>query len=340
MSSRRREKNGGASYIGSLGRGVRRLWGAFRDKLERLVLKGQQKFTIMLIPHSESRVVNFSISSFTMVFIGVIVGIVLTVFLVFSARFTGVSGLLDEKTTRLDAAEGNLELLLDDISELRDVSQPFQASLERIMGNLNLGYDTDEINPVGVGDLGSFLLIEKQEQGVLAELSELKSLGSTMENSIEVLEKISQSLVSQRELLVEMPTMWPVDGGDGRITQRFGPSENPFTREWYLHKGLDIAYGYGKPIVAAANGKVVERKYDALGFGNYIMIRHNFGFQTVYAHLQNVYVDEGDTVEQGDVIATMGNTGMSTGPHLHLEIRIGTQGVDPHRFLGVGRQLH
>ncbi|MDZ7792491.1 MAG: M23 family metallopeptidase [Spirochaetia bacterium] len=91
--------------------------------------------------------------------------------------------------------------------------------------------------------------------------------------------------------------------------------------------------------VAAANGKVIERKYEPMGFGNYIVIRHAYGFATKYAHLDNVYVEEGDVVTQGQKIGTMGNTGMSTGPHLHFEVRIGAQVVDPERFLNVQADL-
>ena len=205
----------------------------------------------------------------------------------------------------------------------------------------NLSLDADEVRDEGLimGDLTSFFHVEEQEEGVMRELSDLLSLGKTMEESVRSLEQISEVLVAQGTLLVEMPTFWPVENGDGRITALFGPSENPFTHEWYLHKGLDIGYGYGKPILAAANGKVIEQKYDATGFGHYILIRHKYGFQTKYAHLQRVDVKEGDVVTQGQVIGTMGSSGLSTGPHLHFEVRIGTQVVDPERFLDVSSEV-
>lgn len=87
--------------------------------------------------------------------------------------------------------------------------------------------------------------------------------------------------------------------------------------------------------MAAANGKVIERGYEAMGFGNYVVIRHAYGFSTKYAHLSKVFVNEGDIVTQGQRIGTMGNTGLSTGQHLHFEVRIGSQVVDPLRFLNV-----
>jgi hypothetical protein len=300
---------------------------------------GRQKFTVMLIPHSEKKVLNFRISLFAMVFMGFLLGAVLSSFVLFSTRFTGVSSLLESKSANLDAAQGNLEILLDEIAGLREVSHNFEASLVRTMENMNLQSGSRTADSLASGDLTSFFWVEEQEEGVMRELSDLKTLGLTMQESINALEQISEVLVAQGKLLVEMPTLWPVDRGDGRITQRFGPTEHPFTKEWYLHKGLDIGYGYGKPLLAAANGKVIERKYDAQGFGHYILVRHNYGFQTKYAHMQNVYVDAGDVVTQGQVIGTMGSSGLSTGPHLHFEVRIGTQVVDPERFLDVRSEI-
>jgi murein DD-endopeptidase MepM/ murein hydrolase activator NlpD len=160
-----------------------------------------------------------------------------------------------------------------------------------------------------------------------------------MADSQESFSKIKGLLESHGELLVDLPTFWPVEGGVGRITNYFGPEVHPFTNQWYLHKGIDLAYRRGKEVVSAANGKVVERKYDPKGFGNYIVIRHAYGFATKYAHLDNVYVEEGDVVTQGQKVGTMGNTGWSTGPHLHFEVRIGSQVVDPERFLNVSSNL-
>ncbi len=101
------------------------------------------------------------------------------------------------------------------------------------------------------------------------------------------------------------------------------------------HRGIDLAFGYGVPIMATANGKVVKKEYDPNGFGYYIDIQHNYGFKTRYAHMQRQLVDVGQTVSQGEVIGTMGNSGMSTGPHVHYEVMIGTQLVDPIKFLNM-----
>ena len=335
MSLPSRYKEAENRLIFRVSRFLRRIGGFFSWPYRSFVRVGRQKFTIMFVPHSEKRVRNFSISLFGLVFLGLLLGVIFSAFLLFSTQFTGITKLLDIKSQRLDVTQGNLDVLLDEIFELRDISHTFEAALNRTMDNLSLNSEGEASDIPTVGDLTSFFWVEEQEKGVLRELSDLKTLGLTMQESIKSLEKISEVLMAQGELLVEIPTLWPVEDDDGRVTLRFGPAEHPIYKGLYLHKGLDIGYGYGKPILAAANGKVLERKYDAQGFGNYILVRHSFGFQTKYAHLQNVYVNEGDMVAQGQVIGTMGNSGLSTGPHLHFEVRIGTQVVDPERFLDV-----
>ncbi len=322
-----------------IGSFFKRIGGGIGSFVVSFFNRGRQKFTVMLIPHSEKKVLNFRISVFALVFIGFLLTAVLGSFVIFTTRFSGVASLLSDKSENLSSTQGQLDILQDEIADLRDKAQTFEASLSRTLDNLSLEPEQIQSDGLVMGDFTSFFWVEEQEEGVMRELSDLRSLGKTMTESIKSLEQISEVLVSQGALLVEMPTYWPVADGDGRITALFGPSENPFTHEWYLHKGLDIGYGYGKPILAAANGKVIEQKFDPPGFGHYILIRHKYGFQTKYAHLQRVDVKAGDVVTQGQIIGTMGSSGLSTGPHLHFEVRIGTQVVDPERFLDVNSDV-
>lgn len=318
-------------FFKKIGNGISRSVGSFFNA-------GRQKFTIMLVPHSEKKVLNFRISVFSLVFIVIVTLGVLGTFFVYSTKMSGISHQLTEKSSDLDKSEGNLELLLDQVSELKRTSRNFEISLDKAMDTLNINTDSGLEASVAEGDFSSLISANETEAGVMREISDLKNLSAYLEDSVESFSKITELIISQGDLLVEMPTLWPVEGGDGRITNYFGPAEHPFTHNWYLHKGIDIGYGFGKPILAAANGKVVERKYEPLGFGNYIVIRHNYGFLTKYAHMNDVYVDEGDVVTQGQVVGAMGNTGLSTGPHLHFEVRIGSQVVDPEKFLNVRKR--
>lgn len=115
----------------------------------------------------------------------------------------------------------------------------------------------------------------------------------------------------------------------------FGQALHPITGQWYIHKGLDIStYRSGDPVISTANGQVVTVTYDA-SFGNYVIIQHKYGYYTRYAHMQSVRVKTGQFVSQGEVIGTIGNSGVSTGPHLHYEVHIGSDVVDPAKYVNI-----
>lgn len=303
----------------------------------RIRVFGKQRFTVMFIPHSEKKIFNFRISVFSLLFIGVLLCGILVTFFLFSTNYSGVSHLLATRSKHLNQTEANLQVLRDQINNLNKVSRVFETSLNGTMGTLGLDNNGKKLPSVG-GDLVSLNSVAEQDQGTLQEESELQNLTDMMNRSVGSLEKITSLFESHSKLLVELPTMWPVQGGVGRVTTYFGPAIHPFTHQMYLHMGVDIAYRPGVPIVAAADGKVVEKRYEALGFGNYVVIRHRYGFYTKYAHMEQVYVHEGDEVKQGQIIGRMGSTGLSTGPHLHFEIRLGSEVVDPMRYLDINRE--
>lgn len=302
----------------------------------RVMVLGSQRFTVMFIPHSEKKIFNFRISVFSLVFIGILLSAILFTFFVFTTNYSGMSHLLATRSKNLRQTDASLQSLQDQINNLNRVSRVFEATLSNTMGTLGLDNTTKTPKDVS-GDLVSLKRISEQGHGMLQEESELQNLTDMMNRSVGSLAKITTLFKSHSKLLVELPTMWPVQGGVGRITTYFGPAIHPFTHQMYLHMGVDIAYRPGVPIVAAAAGKVVEKRYEPLGFGNFVVIRHRYGFYTKYAHMEQVYVHEGDQVKQGQVIGRMGSTGLSTGPHLHFEIRLGSEVVDPLRYLDINR---
>lgn len=120
----------------------------------------------------------------------------------------------------------------------------------------------------------------------------------------------------------ELPALaWPMT--EGVVSSGFGE------RWGRPHKGIDIAAPEGTPIYAAADGEVVFAEASDGGYGKLVIIEHSGGCLTVYAHNSRILVDEGQTVRQGAPIAEVGSTGRSTGPHLHFEIRIDANAVDP-----------
>lgn len=132
--------------------------------------------------------------------------------------------------------------------------------------------------------------------------------------------------INNRDLrpILEFPVL------NGKITWEYGSQIHPFSGETYLHKGIDIAFGIGADIFAAADGTVIEKGYEPEGFGYYLKINHGNGIVTFYSHLQIASTfNIGDNIIGGERIAQMGNSGLSNGPHLHFEILIGNQSIDP-----------
>jgi murein DD-endopeptidase MepM/ murein hydrolase activator NlpD len=118
--------------------------------------------------------------------------------------------------------------------------------------------------------------------------------------------------------------IWPVAGP---VWSAFGPRWGSF------HSGIDIGAGYGASIAAAASGQVILATYRDNGYGNYIIIRHDDGSETLYAHLSEMYVSLGQYVSQGAAIGAVGCTGWCTGPHLHFEVHVGGSAVNPVYYL-------
>lgn len=123
----------------------------------------------------------------------------------------------------------------------------------------------------------------------------------------------------------------------GVYTSKYGYRTDPFTGKTATHSGVDIAAEQGTDIRAAMSGLVELSKKSDGDYGNYIIINHG-GFKTLYAHCEKLFANVGEFVSAGEVIATVGNTGRSTGPHLHFEIRIGDTRIDPTPFIKTENQ--
>lgn len=137
-------------------------------------------------------------------------------------------------------------------------------------------------------------------------------------------------LLSERQsLLNATPNIRPARGW---MTSRFGMRISPFTGRPSMHAGIDFAAAPGSPVYAPADGVVSFAGYDE-GYGKLVSIDHGYGVTTRYGHCAQLYVQVGQRVSRWDVIASVGNTGRSTGPHLHYEVRIGSQSVDPSSYI-------
>ncbi len=129
--------------------------------------------------------------------------------------------------------------------------------------------------------------------------------------------------------LATMPSIWPANGA---VTSGFGWRSFPLGGGSEMHPGIDIASAVGTPVVATADGKVVQSGWSG-GYGNMVQIDHGNGIVTIYGHNSRLAAYEGQTVKKGQVISYSGNTGASTGPHVHYEVRINGTAVDPIKYL-------
>lgn len=165
------------------------------------------------------------------------------------------------------------------------------------------------------------------------EIAELESYNDELEAELDRLLNDASNNTNNNDKIESLPSesgfLRPVSGS---ITSYYGYRKNPVTGEYKLHKGIDYAGNYGDPIKASKSG-VVEYSGWISGYGNSIILGHGNGVQTLYTHAQKLNVSYGQTVAQGDIIATVGSTGNSTGPHLHFEIRINGQVVDPLNYI-------
>jgi murein DD-endopeptidase MepM/ murein hydrolase activator NlpD len=126
-----------------------------------------------------------------------------------------------------------------------------------------------------------------------------------------------------------VPTMWPVNG---RLLSRFGEREDPFSGEGSLHAGVDISASMGTPVHAAADG-IVARAEFSRGYGRLVIVDHGHGMQTWYAHLSRYEVVPGQEIRRGEIVAYSGASGRVTSPHLHFEVRLGGNPVNPYPYL-------
>jgi YD repeat-containing protein len=164
------------------------------------------------------------------------------------------------------------------------------------------------------------LTIEDSEQ------LQLKAMSSTSHWSVQLPESVSKS-----SLNTPAPMVWPTNG---IITAAFGWRIHPITGQRRMHRGIDIGAPTGAPILAADDGTVSYASWDDGGYGNLVEITHNDGGRTLYAHTNRILVRKGQRVRQGQLIAEVGSTGRSTGPHLHFEVQPdGKHATNPMAFL-------
>jgi murein DD-endopeptidase MepM/ murein hydrolase activator NlpD len=221
-----------------------------------------------------------------------------------------------------------IDRLSQKVSELCEFDSKLKAMV-------NLETEQEEKQFQGVGGSGTVLVAS--EAGVVKSHEELVRL---MHRSLDNLEnqvalgkqdkaELHEFLENQKILLASTPSIWPVKGW---LSSRFGKRVSPFTGEKEFHRGIDVATRMGAPVQAPADGIVSSMIWDH-GYGNVLTLKHGYGLVTKYAHLKKVLVKRGQHVKRGETIALVGDSGRSTGPHLHYEVHLNRVAVNPLRYI-------
>jgi murein DD-endopeptidase MepM/ murein hydrolase activator NlpD len=157
-------------------------------------------------------------------------------------------------------------------------------------------------------------------------LSSLEVEASRQESS---LRELQEYFDDQKSLLASTPSVWPTRGW---VTSDFGVRLDPYTAERMMHRGLDIATPQGQTVYSPSDGTVVFAGTES-GYGKVLVLDHGYGVKTRYGHLAEIFVKQGERVKRGARVAAVGNTGRSTGPHLHYEVRVNGIPENPRKFI-------
>ena len=199
-----------------------------------------------------------------------------------------------------------------------------------------------EANPIP--DSARAKRLEKQQEIKLTEGMEDNELAyavaavlDNLDNRMAVqktsYEEIEQMIKNKEKLLAATPAIQPVSNKDlSRIASGFGYRIDPVYKTVKMHAGLDFAAPQGTPIYATADGVVKLAGNTGNGYGNYVVINHGYGYETLYGHQYRIKVKPGERVKRGEQIGWVGSTGKSTGPHVHYEVHKNGQHIDPIYF--------
>lgn len=242
---------------------------------------------------------------------------------------------IDQQTSAIENQRDQLQSFAHEINNLKSsliALNDFESKI-RIMANLEHKPDKASLLAIGGSmpeDLDPNLPLNQDHDRLVREMHDhidhVQQASSVQGSSFESLMK---SLESKRNLLAATPSLRPTKGW---FSSTFGYRVSPFTGRKEFHKGLDIANRNGTPIIAPADGVVTYSKKKWL-IGNMISIDHGYGMVTRYGHLSKMLKKKGSRVKRGEVIALMGNTGRSTGPHLHYEVRLNGVPVNPVKYI-------
>lgn len=220
----------------------------------------------------------------------------------------------------------HLMLVLEDIQDRDDNIYRVIFEAEPIPG---------DVRKAGFGGADRYAKLEGyRNSDILIETTQkLDKITSQLVVQSKSFDEVFEMAKNKSEFLASMPAIQPINNKDlKRLSSFFGYRMDPFYKVMKFHEGVDFSAPVGTEIYATGNGEVVKIVKSKRAYGNNVLIDHGFGFQTFYSHCDEILVTKGQMVKRGQVIATVGNTGKSTAPHLHYEVRKNGRPIDPINY--------
>lgn len=296
--------------------------------------------SLMVVPHNSDKVKTWRISNIrlkiiTLAAIFITVGAVLSGYLILVLHENQQLKIQQKELYTFFMEQQNaIENNIAEISEIEGLDRITREKIDEFshqVQNITTNYIDKEIKTLTVSRSSVKSSSTTSFVGKIAELRAILSfLEDTNNQTDEVFGKLSEKKEELQNYLEHLPTYWPTKGV---IESEFGNRLHPIYKKYMDHTGADIGGKKGNSIYAAASGKVIYAGKSS-GYGNYLDIDHGNGIVTRYAHCSKLLVKAGQTVKVGDKIALVGDTGTTTGPHLHFEVRINNVAVNPTLFIG------
>ena len=222
---------------------------------------------------------------------------------------------------------------MDEIDDVAQALENRDNNIYRVY--FNRSEIPDSIRKSGFKDLNRYKDLEGYNNSklVMTTTKRIDQLSKELAIQSKSLDEILKLAGAKKNLLLAIPAIQPVRNENlKQMASGFGYRTDPFTKVRKMHNGMDFAANIGSPIYATGDGIVASADNSASGYGNHIVIRHGFGYESLYAHLSKYNCRAGQHVKRGDVIGYVGSTGRSEGPHCHYEVHKDGKVVNPLNF--------
>lgn len=233
--------------------------------------------------------------------------------------------------TGLLVAGGSIYYLLDEV----DFAKGKQKELES--RSISLVEEVQNLKDLKLSLESDLIEREERINSVSDRLGDLEKVLGVGESGGEIESRLDAAAITSSVrmiMLTQIPSGSPVN--NARISSHYGSRTHPVTGKKRMHRGTDYAVNTGTPIYAPADGVVEVVRPSKKGSGNFLRVQHSYGFSSSYSHLNKFAVKSGEFVKKGDLIAYSGNSGLSSGPHLHYEIRFVGRALDAKPFINWG----